>query len=67
MLVLKPDRLLLSVLKQKVSKEFKHRLCVAAMAEQGCTKITEKCPATLKEWKNAHAFACLTLKQPMLS
>jgi hypothetical protein len=42
MLVLKPDGLLLSVLKKNVSKDFKHRLRVAAMAEQGLHKNREK-------------------------
>jgi hypothetical protein len=38
MLVLKPDELLLSVLKQQVSKEFKRRLRVAVTSEQGLHK-----------------------------
>jgi hypothetical protein len=42
MLALRPDGLLLSALTQKVSKEFKHRLRVAATAEQGRRKNHQK-------------------------
>jgi hypothetical protein len=45
---LKPDGLLLSVLKPKVSKEFKHRIRVAATAGQGPHKDHQKMTCNAK-------------------